>query len=143
MFHGLKILVTQKMIPGTNAEDHLFCDKLDDGYARRLGALGTLADFELNALVLVEGLEATGLDLGVVNEDIAIGVVRGDEAEALFSVEPLDGSLCHLFLLIVELFKNGTPRAGLGHSARRILDCLSGKGTGAAGASRSQHVLRA
>jgi len=111
--------------------------------AGSLGTLGALADLELNTLVLVEGLEAAGLDLGVVNEDITIGVIRGNEAEALFSVEPLDGSLCHLFLLIVELFKNGTPRAGLGHSARRILDCLSGKGTGAAGASRSQHVLRA
>jgi hypothetical protein len=76
---------------------------LDQRYAGSLGALGALADLELNALVLVEGLESTGLDLRVVNEDIAIGVVRGDEAEALFSVEPLDGSLCHLFLLIVEL----------------------------------------
>ena len=91
------------MIPGTNAEDHLFWNQLDDGYARSLGALGALADLELNTLVLVEGLEATGLDLGVVNEDIAIGVIRGDEAEALFCVEPLDGSLSHLFLLIVDL----------------------------------------
>ncbi|HEU4666789.1 MAG TPA: hypothetical protein VFS79_03930, partial [Arthrobacter sp.] len=66
-----------------------------------------------------------------------------NEAEALFSVEPLDGSLCHLFLLIMELFKIGTPRAGLGHSARRILNYHPGKGFGAAGASRSQHVLRA
>jgi hypothetical protein len=77
--------------------------RLDQRYAGSLGALGTLTDFELNALVLVEGLEATGLDFRVVNEDIAIGVIRGDEAEALFSVEPLDGSLCHLFLLIMEL----------------------------------------
>src|SRR5688500_14676627 len=76
---------------------------LDQRHAGSLGTLGALADFELNTLVLVEGLEATGLDLGVVNEDIAIGVIRGDEAEALFSVEPLDGSLCHLFLLIMEL----------------------------------------
>src|SRR6478735_1091438 len=116
---------------------------LDQRHAGSLGTLGALADLELNALVLIEGLEATGLDLGVVNEDIAIGVVRGDEAEALFSVEPLDGSLCHLFLLIVELFKTGTPRAGLGHSARRILVCLFREGSGVAGASRSQQVLRA
>src|SRR6478609_4055459 len=103
-------------------------DCLDQRYAGSLGTLGALADLELNALVLVEGLEAAGLDLGVVNEDIAIGVIRGDEAEALFSVEPLHSSLCHLFLLIVELFKTGTPRADLGHSARRILDCLATKG---------------
>jgi hypothetical protein len=100
------------MIPGTNAEDHFVSraipvkevlDKLDQRYAGSLGALGALTDFELNTLVLVEGLEAARLDLRVVNEDIAIGVVRGDEAEALFSVEPLDGSLCHVFLLIVDL----------------------------------------
>jgi len=100
------------MIPGTNAEDHLFqgqipvrevLDKLDQRYAGSLRALGALADFELNASVLVEGLEATGLDLRVVNEDIAIGVIRGDEAEALFSVEPLDSSLCHVFLLSMDL----------------------------------------
>jgi hypothetical protein len=77
--------------------------RLDQRYAGSLRALCALADFELNTLVLIEGLEAAGLDFGVVNEDITIGVIRGNEAEALFSVEPLDGSLCHLFLLIVEL----------------------------------------
>ena len=76
--------------------------RLDQRDPSSLGALGALADLELNALVLVEGLEAAGLDLGVVNEDITIGVIRGNEAEALFSVEPLHGSLCHVFLLIVE-----------------------------------------
>jgi len=76
---------------------------LDQSYTGGLGALGALADLELNALVLVEGLEPTGLDLRVVNEDITVGVIRGNEAEALFSVEPLDGSLCHVYLLIVEL----------------------------------------
>jgi hypothetical protein len=102
----------QEKIPGTNAGDlfagsrnggGLLAAVLDQRYTGSLGALGALTDFELNTLVLVQGLEATGLDLRVVNEDIAIGVIRGDEAEALFSVEPLDGSLCHLFLLIVEL----------------------------------------
>jgi hypothetical protein len=43
----------------------------------------------------------------------------------------------------MELIKTGTPRADLGHSARRILIAFPGKGSGAAGASRSQHVLRA
>jgi hypothetical protein len=92
------------IIDSQEAADRRQSDEgLDQSYAGSLGALGALTDLELNALVLVEGLEATGLDLGVVNEDIAIGVIRGDEAEALFSVEPLDGSLCHLFLLIMEL----------------------------------------
>ena len=95
--------------------------RLDQRYAGSLRTLCALADFELNALVLIEGLEAAGLDFGVVDEDVPIRIIRCNEAQALFSVEPLDGSLCHLFLLIVELFKIGTPRAGLGHSARRIL----------------------
>ena len=102
---------------------------LDQRYAGSLGTLGALTDLELNALVLIEGLEATGLDLGIVNEDIAIGVIRGDEAEALFSVEPLDGSLCHLFLLIVELYIRPAHFVlDLGHSARRILACNPGTG---------------
>src|SRR5688572_16470244 len=101
-----------KMVPGIIAGDHCFAAGrikaagrrgLDQRHTGGLRALGALTDFELNTLVLVEGLEATGLDLRVVHEDITIGVIRGNEAEALFSVEPLDGSLCHLFLLIVEL----------------------------------------
>ncbi|VXB08786.1 hypothetical protein ARTHRO9V_100223 [Arthrobacter sp. 9V] len=85
--------------------------RLDDRNAGCLGALGSLTDLELNALVLIEGLEATGLDLGVVNENVAIRVIRGDEAETLFGVEPLDGSQCHVYLLILEL-QSDTPRTG-------------------------------
>jgi hypothetical protein len=55
--------------------------------------------------VLIQGLEAIGLDFGIVDKDVAVRVVGGDKAEALFSVEPLDGSLSHLFLLI-----NGTSQ---------------------------------
>ena len=41
-----------------------------------------------------------GLDRREVGEDVGAAVVRGDEAEALVSVEPLDGANCHLFRLL-------------------------------------------
>src|SRR3954469_12262806 len=62
----------------------------------RLRTLGALRDVELDLLVLVEGLVALRLDRGVVNEDVVAAVLLGDEAEALLSVEPLHGALCHV-----------------------------------------------
>jgi len=35
-------------------------------------------------------------DLGVVDEQIFSTTVRSDKAKALITVEPLDGSLCHI-----------------------------------------------
>src|ERR1700733_4569321 len=63
-----------------------------------LRTLGTLGDFEFHLLVLLEAAEASAIDLGVVHEDVRTLRLR-DETEALFGVEPLHGSLCHLFLL--------------------------------------------
>src|SRR6478735_68928 len=60
-----------------------------------LRALGTLGDVELHALGLLERAVAAALDGAVVHEDVRAATVLGDEAEALFSVEPLDCSLCH------------------------------------------------
>lgn len=60
-----------------------------------LGTLGALGDLELHLLVLVERLVAARRDRGVVSEHIRGSVVGSDEAEALFSVEPLDGACCH------------------------------------------------
>jgi len=78
-------------------------DPVSDGAdAVSLRALGTLGDLELHALRLVQRLVAVGVDGGVVNEHIGAAAVLGDETKALFSVEPLDGALCHgvnLFLL--------------------------------------------
>src|SRR4051812_30951921 len=50
-----------------------------------VGHLGTLG----------EGLEAAGVDAGVMDEQVLAVVVRRDEAEALVVVEPLDGSGRH------------------------------------------------
>ena len=61
-----------------------------------LGALGALADLELDALVLFQAAEAVALDLRVVHEDVSAAAVWGDEAEALLRVEPLDRALCHV-----------------------------------------------
>ena len=69
----------------------------DRGHLSRLGTLGTLADLELNALILLERTEAVALDFGVVNEQILLATVRSDEAEALFAVKPFHSSLCHLY----------------------------------------------
>ena len=69
--------------------------ELDDAHTGGLGALGTLADLELYALTLVEAAEAACVDLRVVNENVRSAAVGGDEAEALFAVEPLHSSLCH------------------------------------------------
>src|SRR3954449_4659921 len=61
----------------------------------RLRALGALGDLELHALVLVQRAVALGRDRRVVDEDVCAAAVLGDEAEALLSVEPLHGTLCH------------------------------------------------
>src|SRR5580692_3648282 len=60
-----------------------------------LRALRPLGHFELHALVLLQAAEAVAVNLGVVHEDVR-PVGAGDEAEALFRVEPLNGSLCHV-----------------------------------------------
>jgi hypothetical protein len=56
-----------------------------------------LSDIELNPLSLFQRAVAAALDLRVVDEDIRGAVVGGDEAEALFAVEPFHSSLCHIF----------------------------------------------
>src|SRR6476620_1161654 len=75
----------------------------DGGDSHRLGALGSLLDLELDALVRLEGAEAAALDLGKVHEDILRAVIRGDEAEALVAVEPLHSSLCHLLTSLISV----------------------------------------
>src|SRR5450759_992114 len=60
-----------------------------------LGAFRTLGNLELHALCLFERTVAARLDRGVVNEHVRAAAVLGNEAEALFSVEPLNSALCH------------------------------------------------
>src|SRR3954451_14480857 len=62
-----------------------------------LGALVPGLGVEADARALGEGLEALGVDAGVVDEEVLARIVRRDEAEALVVVEPLDGSGCHVF----------------------------------------------
>src|SRR4051794_23453371 len=61
----------------------------------RLRALLALGDVELHPLVLVQAAVAVCLDRRVVDEDVSAATVRGDEAEALFAVEPLHAALRH------------------------------------------------
>jgi hypothetical protein len=70
--------------------------QLDGGYPDRLGTFLPLLDLELNALVLLKRAKAAPLDLGKVDEEVLPAVVRGDETEALFAVEPFHSSLRHL-----------------------------------------------
>src|SRR5690349_24716695 len=74
----------------------------DGGDSYRLGALGSLLDLELDALVLLEAAEAAALDLRKVHEDILRAVIWRDEAEALVAVEPLHSSLCHLLTSLIQ-----------------------------------------
>src|SRR5580693_10730007 len=66
-----------------------------DANVSGLRALRALGHLELHLLVLLEAAEALAVNLGVVHEDVR-SVGAGDEAVALLSVEPLDGSLSHV-----------------------------------------------
>ncbi|CAM2156134.1 hypothetical protein PT2222_370008 [Paraburkholderia tropica] len=57
--------------------------------------LRALLGFEAHLLVFSERLEAVGLDLGEVSEQVVATLVRGDEAKALAVVEPLNGTGFH------------------------------------------------
>ena len=58
-------------------------------------------DFEFDRLAVFEGGKtAAVLDLGVVYEKVLAAIFRGDEAEALFGTEPLNGAFGHNFLLL-------------------------------------------
>lgn len=129
--------------PSLNLPSRIQAVKLDGGYAGGLRALCALTDLELNTLVLVEGAESAGLDLGVVDKDVAFSVVRGNEAEAFSALNHLTVPSAIFVSPHCGTIKSGTPRAGLGYSARRP-GIPSKQGlVGFAGASRSQHVLRA
>src|SRR5690606_13428083 len=69
-----------------------------------------LGDLELDLLVLLERAVAARRDGRVVGEDVGAAVVGGDEAEALFSVEPLHGSGCHGVLLLEVGVRSRFPR---------------------------------
>ena len=73
-----------------------------------LGALNVLGfeslaafdQLKADGLAFVEGFEAPASDRGVVDEDVLTGIL-GDEAEALFVVEPFDFAAGHTVLLLI------------------------------------------
>src|SRR3954454_22446060 len=62
----------------------------------RLRALLALRDVEADLLAFLELAVAMGGDVRVVGEHDGAAAVLLDEAEALFRVEPLDGTGCHV-----------------------------------------------
>jgi hypothetical protein len=68
---------------------------LDGAHSDSLRTLRPLGDFELNPLIFLKGAKTIPLDLRMVDEYVFCASVRGDKTEALFVIEPLDGSLCH------------------------------------------------
>src|SRR5262245_8364981 len=62
---------------------------------RRLVALGSLDDVELDTVTLGQAAESLGLNRREMNEHV-LAVLLRDEAKALGVVEPLHGTLAHL-----------------------------------------------
>jgi|SRR5690349_4432307 hypothetical protein len=60
-----------------------------------LHAFGAALRFEADLLAFSEALEAVAANFGEVREQVVTAVIRGDEAEALCIVEPLDGTGIH------------------------------------------------
>src|SRR5664279_4732929 len=82
--------------PGHSWCRNRFCElRSERADVLRLRALGTLGDVELNLLVLVKRAVSAAGDGRVVREHVGAAVFGSNEAEALFSVEPLHGACCH------------------------------------------------
>lgn len=63
---------------------------------RRLLAFRPLHHVELNLLTFLQAFEAGHLNRAEVREQILTTVIRGDEAETLSVVKPLDSTRCHI-----------------------------------------------
>src|SRR5690606_20385727 len=79
---------------------------------RGLRALLPLCDLELDPLAVFQAAVAAADDLGEVHEYVGRAAVRCDEAEALLSIEPLDGSLSHVKLSLRMVNLMGTTPRG-------------------------------
>ncbi len=73
---------------------------LNGCYSHRLRTLVSLADVELNPLVLFKRSKTASSDFAVVNEHIFCAAVRSDKTEALVAVKPFHSSLCHTLQLL-------------------------------------------
>src|SRR3954470_10153114 len=96
--------------PRPSARSGLFAMRSGDADVLRLRTLRALSEVELDLLVLLERLVAAGLDGREVNEHVLAAAILSDEAEALVSVEPLDGALSH-DLFLCSLSRATCPRA--------------------------------
>src|SRR5699024_2013236 len=91
----------------------------EEGDGLRLRTLLSFSNFELNLLALFERAVAVHLDCAPVNEHVLVFAFEGDESVALFSVEPLDGTLCHYFSIqcsaieIPHLSRDQTTASGM------------------------------
>src|SRR5581483_9488657 len=77
-----------------NAERSPGDHSVHDADVLRLGALRTGGQIKLHLVVLLQVPVAGTGNRAEVDEDVRAGF-RGDEAEALLTVEPLDGAHCH------------------------------------------------
>ena len=94
-----------------------------------LQALRALCDLELDLLALFERTVAVARDGAEVCEDVGRAVVRSDEAEALFGVEPLDGSGCHTAVLLFRWAAGADPmRSTVDHSPGDTVSSKRGRG---------------
>jgi hypothetical protein len=76
-------------------------------YILGLKTFGAFRDAEFDRIPLVQGLEAGGLDCGVMNEDIIPGCAA-DESISFFVVKPLYCSLfCHSSFSVIDVAPAG------------------------------------
>ncbi len=85
------------ILPETGRSD------LERLYVGSLPALGSLYDVKLHGLTLLQTLESTGVDCGVMHEDV-FAVLARNKAEAFRVIEPLHGTLFHTgaFFLVLN-----------------------------------------
>src|SRR3954453_5843981 len=74
-------------------------ERLDvDGLGALVAGLGVVRHLR----ALGDGAVAVGDDRLVVDEEVLARLIGSDEAEALLVAEPLDGSCCHVLILLVR-----------------------------------------
>src|SRR5215216_2416088 len=71
----------------------------DEAHIHRLRSLIARLLLVLHLRVLGERLEALAIDAGVVDEQVAVSIIRSDEAIALLVVEPFNGPGRHVLPL--------------------------------------------
>src|SRR3954467_4066484 len=84
-------------------------EDLDGPHVHRLWPLVACLFLVLDLRVLREGLEAPAVDAGVVDEQVAVTLVGGDEPVPLLVVEPLNGPGRHIALPPCRLRRPGAP----------------------------------